>query len=129
MNEMEDQFTVSPKKWWSNQRRKYNIGLAWAGVLAFICYAIVGTTLIIPHVKQFEITLFTTVFQGMGYLFMMLVANLFYNLGPWVDQTFNNSNSAAFRQRLFNIGFWFSCALPFLIPALLIMQYFVEYHK
>lgn len=126
---MENHFAVSSKKWWSNRRKKYNVGLVMAGVVAFICYAIVGATLIMPYDKQFEITLFTTVFQGIGYLFMLLIANLFYNLGYWVDQMFNSSNSHTFRQRLFNIGFWFSCGLPFLIPTLLVMRYFIVYHR
>jgi hypothetical protein len=117
------------KKWWSDRRYKYNVGLVLAGIVAFIFYVIVGASLIMPYDEQFEITLFTTAFQGIGYLFMMFIANLFYDLGYWVDKIYNRNNSEAFRQRLFNIGFWFSCALPFLIPISLIIQYFIEFHK
>jgi len=119
------------RDWWAKRRVKYNIGLIIAGFTAFIAYAILGGILIAPYDNDFEVTLFTIFFQGIGYLFMMLVANLFYNLGPYVDKQYNKDNSEAFRQRLFNFGFWFSVAIPFLIPILIVVEYFVRFagHK
>ncbi len=114
-------------EWWAKRRVKYNIGLIIAGFTAFIAYAILGGILIAPYDNDFEVTLFTILFQGIGYLFMMLVANLFYNLGPYVDKQYNNDNSEAFRQRLFNFGFWFSVGLPFLIPTLIVVEYFIRF--
>lgn len=127
-------YNKSLDDWWLEKRLKYNLGLLVSGLVAFFIYAIVGTSLYgnekieenIPHVEDFEITIFTIFFQGMGYLFMMLIANLCYFLGPLVDRKFNKENSLLFRQRLFNIGFWFSCALPFLIPILLVISYLLE---
>lgn len=118
-------------QWWTKKRMKYNIGLIIAGFTAFLTYAVLGGILIAPYDNEFEVTLFTTFFQGIGYLFMMLVANLFYNLGPLVDKYYNKDNSEAFRQRLYNIGFWFSVGLPFLIPALIVVEYFIRFagHK
>jgi len=119
----------SVKEWWANRRKKYNVGLIIAGVAAFICYAILAEYLILPYDKEYEISLFTIFTQGIGYLFMMLIANLFYNLGYWTDKYFNKNNSKIFRQRLFNFGYWFSFGLPFLVPLLTIVIYFVEYKK
>lgn len=116
---------LTGRQWWSSQRSKYNRGLVIAGITAFITYAIVGSILF-ANDTAFEITIFTTAFQGIGYLIMMGVANLFYNLGPLADSMFNNTNDEKFRQRLFNLGYWFSFGLPFLIPVLLILMYFVK---
>lgn len=121
--------TMSSKKWWRKRRYRYNVGLVLAGIIAFILYVIVGASLIMPYDPRFEITLFTTAFQGITYLVIMLLANLFYNLGYWVDKLYNKNNSEGFRQKLFNIGFWFSFGLPFLIPLSLMIQYFIEFHK
>lgn len=116
-------------EWWAKQRIKYNRGLMISGIIAFICYAILGEFLILPYDKEYEITLFTILFQAIGYLIMIGIANVFYNLGYWTDKNFNKKGSEKFRKRLFNSGFWFSCGLPFLIPIMTVVVYFVEYKK
>jgi hypothetical protein len=65
------------KHWWAKKRIKYNIGLIIAGFTTFLTYAVLGGILIAPYDNEFEVTLFTMFFQGIGYLFMMVVANLF----------------------------------------------------
>lgn len=129
MEIFEKTFEQNRKEWWKFKRKKYNLGLVIAGVLAFICYAIVGEIFLMPYDDEFEITLFTTFFQGVGYLVMMGIANLFYKLGYWADSTFNTYNRPIFRLRVFNIGYWFSFCFPFLIPVLLILKYFTEFRK
>lgn len=126
-HEIVDHNSLVRKQWWAEKRIKYNTGLIIAGFTAFIAYSILGGLLIAPYDKDFEVTLFTMFFQGIGYLLMMLVANLFYNLGALVDKHYNKDNSEAFRRRLFNLGFWFSMGLPFLIPALIVVVYFVRF--
>lgn len=116
-------------KWWASRRLKYNKGLVIAGLTAFLLYAILGSLLIAPYDRDFEITLFTLFFQGIGYLFMMGMANLFYGLGVFVDKNYNKSNDEKFRQKLFNLGFWFSFALPFSMPILVVVIYFVTYSQ
>jgi hypothetical protein len=120
-------FNQTQSHWWAKRRIKYNAGLVIAGISAFILYAILGSLLIAPHDNEFEITLFTIFFQGIGYLFMMAIANLFYGLGAYVDRHYNKTNDEQFRQRLFNLGYWFSFALPFLIPLLIVVEYFIDY--
>lgn len=115
------------KEWWSKRRFKYNTGLVIAGISAFVLYAILGIALIAPKNPEFEITLFTTFFQGIGYLFMMGIANLLYGLGPLADRLYNKKDDQEYRVRLFNLGFWFSCSLPFLIPLGVIIAYMVFY--
>jgi hypothetical protein len=44
-----------------------------------------------------------------------------------VDKHYNKDNSEAFRQRVYNIGFWFSVGLPFLIPALIVVEYSIRF--
>ncbi len=106
------------ENFWSARRIKYNIGLVIAGFSAFVCYAFVGGLL---HIRDFEITLFTMIFQGIGYLVMMLVANVCYSLGAAYDQATNKQGDLATSQWFYNLGFWFSFALPFSIPILLVI--------
>jgi len=106
-------------QWWQKRRLRYNVSLATAGIVAFIFYVIFGELLVL----DFEITLFTIGFQAIGYLFMMLIANMFYFLGPMIDKFFNKQNKPGFRSTLFLAGCIFSCALPFSIPILIIILY------
>lgn len=116
------------KDWWTERRLYYNVGLIVSGIVAFIVYMILGVTLIMPYDNDFEITLFTIVFQGIEYVIMMLIANLFYALGNRIDLDLNKENSAKFRKRLFNIGFGFSVALPFLAPIMILITYYLNFY-
>lgn len=104
--------------WWSSHRRRYNVGLVVAGIAAFITYCIV-LSIFSDAIPDAEITIFTTVFQGVGYLVCMAVANVCYQLGPLSERWLHPQNPSAYRRITFAVGFWFSVALPFSIPALL----------
>lgn len=127
MDNLDENIKQTSKQWWASRRLKYNKGLVIAGITAFILYVILGSTLIAPYDNDFEITLFTTAFQGFGYLLMMFIANLFYNLGHIADKMFNKDNDEQFRKRLFNFGCWFSFGLPFLIPTMIVVMYIFEF--
>jgi hypothetical protein len=109
-------------RWWQERQLRYNKGLVLAGITAFIAYCIVGEIYIAPY-EEFEVTLFTTAFQGIGYLIMMAIANVFYYLGYLIDVSFNKDNKESFRRNLYNLGFWFSFGLPYMIPLLLILKF------
>jgi hypothetical protein len=109
------------KQWWASRRRKYNIGLVIAGIVAFVLYAIAGSYLMDD--ADFEISLFTIFGQGVGYLLMMVVANFAYRLGPYVDEHYNVLDDERFRRRLYRLGYWFSFGLPFLVPLLVVLEY------
>jgi len=57
---------LTTSQWWRQRRKHYNVSLVVAGGLAFICYATImfSSQDIIPDA---EITIFTTLFQGVGY--------------------------------------------------------------
>src|SRR5688572_26351779 len=114
--------------WWSKRRKRYNVGLILAGITAFLLSTILASYLIAPYVDDFEISLFTILFQATGYLFMMGIANLLYFLGPAFDRIFNKEDSERFRIRLFNLGYWFSIGLPLIIPVIIVIEYlcFIE---
>ncbi|MFY1046813.1 hypothetical protein [Chryseobacterium sp. GP-SGM7] len=116
------------REWWSDKRYLYNLGLILSGIIAFIIYVIVGVNFIMPYDEEFEITLFTIVFQGIGYLIMIVFANLFYSLGVTEDLNHNKENTDDFRKNLFNLGFWLSVSLPFLAPLWLLISYFLEFY-
>jgi uncharacterized membrane protein YgcG len=109
---------TSSAAWWSSRRLRYNIGLVVAGIAAFITYCIV-LSIFSDAIPDAEITILTTAFQGVGYLVCMAVANVFYQLGPLSERWLRPKNPTAFRHTTFALGFWFSVALPFTIPALL----------
>lgn len=106
--------------WWAARRLRYNCGLVVAGILAFVAYVIVGSTLI-PSDALFEITIFTTLFQGIGYFFMIAFANLLYFIGPISERIISPSDPERYRCICFQLGFWFSVILPFSIPVLLVV--------
>lgn len=116
------------REWWSDKRYLYNLGLILSGIIAFIFYVIVGVNFIMPYDEEFEITLFTIAFQGIGFLIMIVIANLFYSLGVTEDLNNNKENTDKFRKNLFNLGFWFSVSLPFLSPLWLLISYFLEFY-
>ena len=116
------------REWWSDKRYLYNLGLILSGIIAFIFYFIVGVNFIMPYDEEFEITLFTIAFQGIGFLIMIVIANLFYSLGVTEDLNNNKENTDKFRKNLFNLGFWFSVSLPFLSPLWLLISYFLEFY-
>lgn len=110
--------------WWEEQRLRYNLGLVIAGPLAFTCYVFVCLTLL-PRVlapSEIEVNGLTTLVQGVGYLFMMGVANLLYFVGPIAETLIRPSNPDRFRNSCYWLGFWFSVLLPFCIPILLTVE-------
>lgn len=122
-------FTQSQiKDWWTEKRSKYNVGLIVSGILAFILYVILGVNLIMPYDDDFEITLFTIVPQGIGYLIMILIANLLYSLGFSCDLNHNRGITEKFRENLFHLGFWLAVSLPFLAPLMILISYFLNYY-
>ncbi len=115
-----DDATASALGWWEARRWRYNKGLVIAGLLAFVGYAVVGFTFLTDD-QEFEITGLTTLVQGIGYLFMMGVANVCYCLGALSERGVEPAELEKHRQRHFRLGFWFSVLLPFSIPVLLLL--------
>jgi hypothetical protein len=123
---------ISPEtwRWWQSRRRRYNVALIVSGLLAFFCLA--GVIELCLEFRdqskptEMEITAFTIVFQGLGYLMMMGVANICYTAGPLAEAIVKPSDVERFRSQLFAAGFWFSFALPFSVPimvAVLCLKY------
>ena len=71
------------------------------------------------NADEVEITPFTVLVQGVGYLIMMGVANLLYSLGPLSERLVRPANADRYRQLCYRLGFWFSVLLPSSIPLLL----------
>jgi hypothetical protein len=120
-------FPSDALRWWEARRLRYNIGLVVAGVLAFIAYAAVivryGDIINAADPSQAdEFSGFTLVFQGVGYLFMMFVANICFFLGPLSERWVHPDDVADYRKKAFTFGFWCSVALPFAIPVLLLLN-------
>lgn len=107
--------------WWETRRIRYNLALAAAGIVAFIIYAVIGCVLI-PTDQDFEITPFTILFQGMGYLVAMGVANICYFLGPLSERMLGPASEEKYRRICFGLGLWFSVLLPFSAPVLLLIS-------
>jgi hypothetical protein len=113
-------------EWWAARRWPYNRALIIAGIVAFVCYVVVAGTLIARIDPGVEITIFTTAFQGFGYLVAMGIANLCYFLGPLSERIIRPRDPVHFRHIAYRLGFWFSVLLPFRIPVLL--SYLAVFH-
>jgi hypothetical protein len=119
--EMNDtQQSLTTWQWWAARRGRYNIGLIVSGIMAFICYATVVWTFE-DRIPGAEVTIFTTLIQGLGYLVMIGVANVFFFLGPIAEQVIRPTDPLRFRMLTYRTGFWGSVSLPFLIPAFLLI--------
>jgi len=113
--------TLETWDWWQSKRLNYNRCLVIAGVSAFITYA----TLVFSFPKaipDMEITAFTTLFQAIGYLLAMTLANIFFFLGPISEKLLKPTDPKRFRKITYGIGKWFSVALPFSIPATVVYK-------
>jgi len=115
---------ASTEEWWSRKRLKYNIGLVIAGIAAFVCYCIAFSLVSHKLGPEAEITIFTTLFQGIAYLIMIGIANLFYNLGSFVEKRLELRNVGQYRRTAFSLGFWGSVALPFSVPVWMLLNYY-----
>ena len=119
--------SLEARSWWEQRRLRYNIGLVIAGALAFVCYVlVVDRGISIGTMPDAEITLFTTAFQGLGYLFMMAIANVCYFAGPLSESLVKPQNIQRYRRTTFQVGFWFSVLLPFAIPLVVGCSYLVH---
>ena len=106
--------------WWAARRSRYNLGLLVAGPLGFLFYAVaVSRCFNLNASGDWEITIFTTLFQAFAYLVIMGIANLCYYLGPWSEQFLRPAKVAKYRKIAFRLGFWFSVLLPFMPSATL----------
>ncbi|MGV6862657.1 MAG: hypothetical protein ACWA41_12870 [Putridiphycobacter sp.] len=110
------------KEWWSRKRKKYNYGLFFSGFISFFCYAL-ELEFLIPFDTNSEITLFTLIPQGIGFLVFVGIANIFYDLGAFVENLISPKNKSVFRKMVFSIGFWFSFMIPFCIPLYLLYKF------
>lgn len=120
-------FTPEALNWWEHRRLRYNIGLVVAGLLAFVGYvAVLDRGISTGAMPCAEITLFTTVFQGLGFLFMIAVANVCYLAGPLSESIIRPRNVDRFRRVTFQLGFWFSVLLPFAIPVIVALSYLIH---
>jgi hypothetical protein len=112
------------RNWWWSKRCKYNKGLIIAGFITFLLYCILGPIIIAPH-EEFEETIFEMAFQGVGYFFLMVVANVIYSSGWLIDAAFNKNDSQSFRERLFALGYWFSFSLPILLILSIMTRFLI----
>ena len=111
----------SAAEWWGARRRRYNLALLAAGAVAFVCYVSVVWTRC-AGVLGADVTVFTTLFQGIGYLLAMGLANLCYYLGPGLERFVAPAHRATYRRWAFRAGLYFSVALPFIVPLVLLVR-------
>ena len=112
--------TESAAQWWGARRLRYNVALVLAGVSAFIAYLVLAWSFQ-DRLNQVEITAFTVAFQAIGYGVAIAVANACYFLGPLSERVVRPTNLNSYRTAAYSLGFWFSVALPFLVPVALVI--------
>ena len=113
--------------WWHTQRPKYSKNVTIAFYLAFVAFLFIGF-LLGHRMPGFETTVFTIVIQIIGIFIALKIAHLCFFLGFVAEKLWQPKNAQTFRNRLFAIGLYFSCALPFTIPILLILRVIYGQH-
>ncbi len=101
-------------RWWEARRLRYNGGLAMAAVLAWSFFLAEMAWLY----HEFSLGFSMTLAHGLAWLIVMAVANVLYFLGPISELVFRPADVSGYRRRMFALGFWFSAAVPFLLPAI-----------
>ncbi|MCF6306879.1 MAG: hypothetical protein L3J09_02875 [Flavobacteriaceae bacterium] len=111
--------------WWNSKRLKYNTGIIISGIVSFILYLIIVEFVVLKSSKDWEgeITIFSLFFQGIGFLIMLGLANVFYSLGSFSEKIIKPKNTEKYRNNMFSLGYWFSFSLPMLIPISLLIEY------
>lgn len=98
----------------------YNAALVFVGALVFVVYLLVAADcnarLPPGREEELEITAYTMLLQGIGYLCAMAVANAAYCLGPISELVFRPNPLDAYRRGTFWLGFGVSVVLPFCVP-------------
>jgi hypothetical protein len=123
-----DEHRADAHAWWEARRKLYNIALLLAGLGAFACYAAVLEHFSCSgancpgNVEDTEITIFTILFQAVGYLVAMAVANVAFGLGAVTEAFVRPTNTTRWRRTCFALGLSFSVALPFMVPALVALR-------
>ncbi|MEO7996811.1 MAG: hypothetical protein ABI852_05170, partial [Gemmatimonadaceae bacterium] len=111
--------SLSAHDWWAAQRRRYIITLLVGGALGFIVYATVVSSSVCASDVDAEITIFTTFFQGIGFLFAVGVADVCYSLGGKIVQKFVPAGRVHIALRYaYWAGVTFSLALIATVPIL-----------
>jgi hypothetical protein len=110
---------LSTAQWWSGRRLRYNLSIAAAGLLSFILYAAIVWSFQ-DRLPEVEITAFTVVFQAVGFLIAMAIANICYFLGPMSERWLQPGRLGAYRRRAYGMGLGYSLLLIFSPPALVL---------
>ena len=124
---------TSIKEWWGKRRLSYNKALAISCSVSLIIYNGLIFTLDIlfsipdpDSLFDWRLKIYFILFQLIGGLFMIGVANLFYTLGLYFDKRYNDMSTETFRQRLFDIGYWTSISIPLLVSIWLTTNYILD---
>ncbi len=111
-------FTTDSSAWWQARRPRYNIALGLAGWVAYGLNVALFYAFHQPIWRDWRGGLSMTLGLGIGFLFVMGMANIFYLLGPAVESVVKPSDTAKFRRTAHAMGFWGSVALPFFLPLI-----------
>jgi len=114
--------SLRPSEWWRKRRRNYNTAIILSGIGAFICYLVVFETFHNRLGPGADVTLFTTLFQGIVYLIVIGIANICYYIGPISEKIIKPKDIDRYRNTAYNLGLWGSIILPFLIPILVLIR-------
>jgi len=104
--------------WWQARRAGYNVGLAIAGIAAYLLAVALSALGATPMWLDWQDAVSTTIALGTVYLVVMGAANVCFLLGPLAEALIRPADPAGFRRSAFAMGFWGSFALPFVVPAI-----------
>jgi hypothetical protein len=112
---------VSAWKWWESNRRRYNVWLAIAGLVA--CAIFTSVHYAFRSYFHSHLSIFDTIVQGIAYLLFMGLANVCYFLGHLSERLVRPTEVAGYRRLVFSLGLWISCSVPFVLPSMDIIRF------
>ena len=118
---LEDRKHQKSQEWWEQQRSKFNWSLLIAGVVAFILNSFL-LPLVVADMPQFGWgrNLFLLLLQLLTYLIYIGVANVFFSIGPLVENVIQLNDINRYR----NICFKILQATFVLIPQVIVFFLF-----
>jgi hypothetical protein len=99
--------------WWESRRAAYNIGLFTVGWIGFGLEAV---ALRLWSVEQVDLA-YLALWQGLIYVFYMVVANIAYLLGVLVEAVVKPRPVEAYRTYAWRLGFMAALGLPLIVAA------------
>lgn len=117
---MKEKKGTEAQDWWEKQRGKFNWSLLFAGLFAFVLNSFI-LPLLVADIPQYGFGrgLMAILLQVLAYMIYMGVANVFYSIGPLIENVKTPNQVVTYRRNSFNLLQAFFVIAPQIIVLIL----------